>query len=352
MSFCTTTYIAEICTFTHRGPLLMVEEPMFGLGAVFCNVVVHWFGWKSAAFYFLAFSVLCFFLLSIVPESPNWLVGNGQVEKAVEVLSKIRKTENEVKCEILEMEIHYELVKAIRKDIPSTVLDLLGCWRPFCILIGLFLLEQFSGYNILVSYTVNFFKELNLPFDSALAAIIYSTVGFLGCFMAPMAAVYFGRKMSLAVSGFGMAIFVALVAVYEMIYYNAEDKPYYWIALTGIFLYCLFGSFGVMTLPFTMSGELFPSHVSGIACGMYGCVANVLGGLILKAFPYCLSGFGIVVVLWALAVFSLLNVPYAVFVLPETRDKTITQIQEQYFKKRPNEKKTFTDENNNNNNTA
>jgi facilitated trehalose transporter len=80
-----------------------------------------------------------------------------------------------------------------------------------------------------------------------------------------------------------------------------------------------------------MLGELLPERCRGLASGMLSAVVYIYIFVIVKCYPGMLALFGQAVVFWVFGLVSALGTIFVYFFLPETRGKTLDEI-EQSFK--------------------
>lgn len=343
-------------------------EPTFTFGILLCNLLVHNLGWRTCAFCFVCSSIICSILLFLLPESPSWLITQGKTEKALKILTWLRGNPGEAEREMVEIENSLELTLSkkrsnggdecdpLRKVIDMSY-DVCKSWKPLAILTGLVTLQRMCGCPILESYTVIFFSSLQLPFDSRKAAIYHSSANFAASFFTPFAVQKLPRRMLLCITSLIMAICMFVVHVYELNYYvdekflpfsssikassssspsilsSEEQQPHFYIVLVSIYIYDIASTLGVLPLPFILSGELFPTENRGMMNGIYGCFSFLICSAVVKTFPTFLSFFGIINVVLIYAIVCLVIVFYGKFLLPETRGKTLLEIQVKYFKK-------------------
>lgn len=89
---------------------------------------------------------------------------------------------------------------------------------------------------------------------------------------------------------------------------------------------------GLLTIPFTMLGELYPSNARGLASGITLGAAFSMTFIVVKLYPTFVSIWGSNNLFLFFGVMSLLSMIYVYFLLPETKGKTLQEIGE-IFKK-------------------
>ncbi|XP_065205791.1 facilitated trehalose transporter Tret1-like [Planococcus citri] len=333
MSFSTSTYVSEIATAGHRGALLGIVEVIFHIGVFMCNFLMYYIKWSIVAFILSVISAISLLLTFSLPESPTWLYLKGRKEESINTLTSIRCQDRDViKSEIDDMETYTS--SQVKTKFSETVKDCLASWRQFCIAFVLFLLTQGTGYSVMTLFLIMIVDRLNIPYPSTDIALLYSAACSVAGFITPYAMYKFNRKPTLAVSALGMSLSAAAIPIYKLIFEEYDEKPFSWIIPFALSMYVIWSSFGVLPVGFTIAGELFPNKVRGIMNGIYGAVAYIYWSFLYKITPWYLSKFGASGVMWTFSGFALLTALYSIFVLPETKGKTLNEVQEKYFKKK------------------
>lgn len=340
MSFCVASYIAEISTAAHRGALLSTLEITYSLGILVCNELMYYLQWNLVAFLFVCTSVTGLALTILLPESPAWLQLKNEEQKAADTLCALRcATRDQVESELREIEKYTSTLKHEIFSVESVKM----CVRVrklFFVVTSMFILFQSTGYPVMMAFTVTILNEMRLPFDSSQVTVFYSLSLLAGSFCTPYFIHRFRRKTILAISGLGMGFCMLTMAVYEELYYDSEEKPFVWIVPVAFCAYSFACVIGVLPLGFMMGGELFPLEVRGILNGVYGSIGYVYWAVMFKVYPYYLQEFGVKVTLWTFAGVCLVTVVYGMLVLPETKGKSLGQVQRESLK-RPMNKEVY-----------
>uniref|UniRef100_A0A1B6GLM4 Major facilitator superfamily (MFS) profile domain-containing protein n=1 Tax=Cuerna arida TaxID=1464854 RepID=A0A1B6GLM4_9HEMI len=102
--------------------------------------------------------------------------------------------------------------------------------------------------------------------------------------------------------------------------------------MVAMLTYMTLGVIGLITIPWTMTAELFSLDIRGMAQGLCISMANILMFSALKIYPFLTEALGgMYAVHWFFAVTSFVTVVFVFLFLPETHKKTLPQIQE-YFR--------------------
>lgn len=337
MSFCVATYVAEISSARRRGALLSILEIMHSIGVVICYVSMYFFRWNVVSIGFAIFSAICLALTMRLPESPIWLYMRNKKEKSIRVLTGLRRLPRDaVEEEILGME--KACAEQTKTNVSNTVCQCLRAWKPLLIVTVMVVMMQNIGYLLMVSFIIVFVDSLNVPYTGSDVSIMYAISGFVASCLTPYTIHNFGIKITLTLSALSMGICMAVIGAYEEIFYDSEEKPFAWIIPAALVVYVFACTLGVYPICFLVGGELFPNEVRGILNGVYGALTYGYGTILSKIYMDYVNFAGIKGTVWTFSSFGFILALYTIFVIPETRNKSLDQIQEEYFKKKRNVK--------------
>lgn len=111
----------------------------------------------------------------------------------------------------------------------------------------------------------------------------------------------------------------------------SEYLPYRsWIATFCLLAYIVTSTFGFLTIPFTMLPELFPQRVRGVVAGMTVCVAYFMSFIAIKSYPTMLQHTSNDIIFLLYGVVAFLGTIFVYYILPETKGKTLQEIENLY----------------------
>ena len=85
---------------------------------------------------------------------------------------------------------------------------------------------------------------------------------------------------------------------------------------------------GIGTIPFTLNGEIFPQHLRTYGCAISTASRYVMQFIQLKLFFLTVSSCGMSGTYWVQSCVALLGSVFAFCFLPETRNKTFTELEQ------------------------
>jgi hypothetical protein len=168
-------YTAEIAHPDMRGALGAMISCMFSLGSLYTFTVAHFTpSWRTVAWSQLVGPALLGLSVTLIPESPYWLVERGQVEEARASLRRLRGA----RYRGLEDELAAIVQKKAGKAGGRVLAALLSRQfvQPFLRIGVLMSLTQWAGINVISSYMVTLLKEAGSSLDPSVAPIMVSGV--------------------------------------------------------------------------------------------------------------------------------------------------------------------------------
>lgn len=327
-------YISEISPANKRGTLVTLYQLAIVLGiniVFFFNYKVAqysteaWnvdFGWRYMVGSEVVPAILFFIALLIVPESPRWLLKKGREEEALNVLTKVNTEEQAIK-------VLQDIDLALKKE-KGTFKELFEPGLRMAMLIGIILalFSQITGINSIMYYAPEILKSAGFGVDSALMqTVIIGVVNTIFTFVAIKYIDDLGRRTLLLWGASGMALCLfGIGLLYQLAF---TDGPWLLILILG-FVGCFAMSLG--PIPWVIISEIFPTKMRGTAMSL-AIVVLWVGVVIISQFTPVLLKMGESITFWIFMINAILFLIFTVRFIPETKGKTLEEI-EQYWKKK------------------
>ncbi|XP_017782648.1 PREDICTED: facilitated trehalose transporter Tret1-like [Nicrophorus vespilloides] len=273
------------------------------------------------------FMVVFYFM----PESPFYLVRCGKMEEAKSVLCRLSPQNME------DAEIEKKLLKI--SDIVKSDMENKMSFKEFItkkeyrkiifIIFGVKTLQQMAGNAAIEGYMQHIIESTGSSISSEMSSIIFGAVQFPATILSSLVVDKMGRKPMLLIS----ALICALALIGEGVYfflqnYLMEDvTALSWLPTTGIVLFLVSSTFGVLNLPYVLLGELFPTNIKGIAVTTATFYGFLLAFIVTKIFEPIKQAWGFYTIFWIFAGFCIAGALFVLFFLPETKGKNFDEIQ-------------------------
>jgi MFS transporter, SP family, arabinose:H+ symporter len=332
-------------------------------------------------------AVLYFGFLFIVPRSPRWLLMKSRDSEALDVLKKVSSEDQAIK--------DLEAVKAsFVAATPKKKAPLSELFKPalrIVLFIGIVvaILQQITGINSVFFYAPMIFEQSGIGADASFSqAILVGLTNFAFTLLAIMFIDRFGRKILLLFGLTGIAISMFVLAwgfhqaTYSLTEESIENLPAHvdrlkLEAIAGITfnsdvafkqsieqafgieeakgveadlmaaatkmnaLLILLGiigfvaSFAISLGPvmWVLFSEIFPNYIRGLAISFVGFINSGVSFLVQLVFPWELATFGSSVTFLIYGLFAAVGLIIIAIILPETKNKSLEELEGIFMKK-------------------
>lgn len=357
-------YAAEMSPPQRRG-LLGAFYQISIISGVFLSYVI---GAIPGLLYFhstlviIAIQIVFQALMLIPKESPRWLLMKNHKYAARKSLlwlfqsdESVEKLVKTIECSLGTKMSVCEKVKAFKQR---------SAYLPFLLSIFIAIFHQFTGNNVIINYAASIFQTAEVSNARETAIYAIGALQTVGTIISAFVVDKVGRKKLLLFGSIGIAISNAALGTHlfitetarcnttsnsssmtlsiDQILLNSTEidaEPRCYPALLSIMAiasvmgFGLFYSIGWRALPFIMMGEMFPnslrSTLNGILIAfLWGLIALLIGGF--TPYEHAVRPY---TAWWVFAGISALSIPFITAFLPETKGKTLEEI-EQFFNRK------------------
>ena len=333
-------YISEVAPAQTRGKLVSLNQLTIVLGILLAQVVdwalVHklpegasdelirnsWFGQQGWRWMFgltAAPAVLFLLGMSMVPESPRWLVKNRRASNAKAVLTKIggEAYASAAMAEIDSTLASEELQRARFSDLfQRKMLKVLALG----VILAVF--QQWCGINSIFNYAEEIFRAAGYDISMVLKNIAWTgSVNMVFTFVALGAVDRLGRRPLMLLGAAGLAvIYTAMGFCYA---HHVHGFPVLLLVLAAIACY----SMSLAPVTWVVISEIFPNRIRGAAMSVAVMALWIACFLLTYTFPMLNQKLGASGTFWLYAVICLAGLIYIFAALPETKNKSLEQIE-------------------------
>ncbi|XP_018396374.1 PREDICTED: solute carrier family 2, facilitated glucose transporter member 8-like [Cyphomyrmex costatus] len=326
-------YCGEIAEMSIRGALGSFLQLFIVIGFLYAYSIGPFVSYT--VFWILCgiIPIIFFFSFIMMPESPYFLLGQGRRDEAIASLAKLRsKSKAAVQKEA--DEIQAILDEAFKNQV--SISDLFKVKANFKALLhtcALVSFQQFTGINVVLFYMQNIFMAAGGAVPTDVAPIIIGVVQVLASAVTPVVVDRSGRRMLLVISGIGETVSLCALGLYFYLkeVQHADDvvEQISWLPTVSLVIFIATYCLGWGPLPWAVMGEMFDPNVKAKASGITVSVCWFLAFLLTKFVSNLQEALGNYVNFWLFAGFCFVSILYTVFLLPETKGKTLQQIQDE-----------------------
>lgn len=327
-------------------------------------------------------AILYFLCLFLVPRSPRWLLMKGKNDEAQTIFSRFfgpHRVNEEVQ----------NIVESLEnpEENKSRLVDLLNPSLKLVLTIGIVIaiLQQITGINAVFFYAPMIFKQTGIATDASLMqAVLVGLVNLVFTVIAMIVIDKLGRKPLLVIGVMGIIVSMATLsysfsqATYtyseqsfaDIEWKKGAQKPEVvetasfdnrsdfrdhvkaevnevtwemhrgditnksivvngWVVLIAILVFVASFAVSVGPVMWVLLSELFPTLIRGLAVAVVGMVNSLVSFSVQFIFPWELDVLGSALTFAIYGVFALFGLIFIVRVVPETKGKSLEQIEDE-----------------------
>lgn len=333
----TTVYAAEIAGTKWRGTMVTWTSISIALGVLIVYIFGYIFkdDWRLVALMCALFPLCAIALiLLVVPESPLWLRDQNRPDDALEIMKRFRGIP---KDQPAPAEILFELKPRPQKKNQNLLKHLVkrSSLVPFGIMLAYFFFQQFSGIFVVIYNAVGIMEKSGVEVDPYLGAVLIGVARLIASLLTAGVSRKFGRRIPSMISGVGMTIFMGGLSLYLFLAEKGTVMADNGIVpIVCMVMYIFTSTLGYLVVPFAMVGEVFPSKVKDLLSGLTVAIGYVFSAVTVKTYPDMESQMSMHGVFLFFAIVSLIGAIFILLFLPETKGKTLREIEDMFSKKK------------------
>ncbi len=316
-------YISEIAPAKNRGRLVAMYQfnIVFGIMIAFLsNYLLSGIGendWRWMVGVEAIPAVLYILFALKVPKSPRWLYAKHKIEEAKKVLAIINPD--------VPVEEQLKAFTSEKEEPDTTETIFIKKYRfPLTLAFLIAFFNQFSGINAFLYYAPRIFEEAGLGESTALLSSVGIGVTnliftLLGVFLIDR----LGRKTLMYIGSVGYIISLSLVSAAFFLGWSGMAVPIF------LFLFIAAHAVGQGAVIWVFISEIFPNHLRASGQSFGSSTHWILAALIPSLIPFLFNHpmIGPGVVFLCFAIMMVLQLLFVAFMMPETKGKTLEELE-------------------------
>ena len=319
-------YIAEVAPAAVRGRLgaLYQMSIVTGILVSYCiNYLLYDIGSDNWRWMFgtgVIPSVIFLALLLRAPETPRFLFLAGRRAEARRVMERIGDSQHEVSLAAA------ATAAAARRSWRELLQPRVR--RGVFVAFWLAILIHFSGINTVIDYAPMIFQSAGWQLDAALlSTFVVGIVNFLFTLLSFRTIDHYGRRPLYIAGSLGMTIVLAALTVAVLLGHFTGTLA---LVLILAYLACFASCIGPVF--WTLVPEILPTHIRGTAMIVPVLTQWVANAVVVLLFPAALNQLGQAPTFAILGAVSLAQALFTWRFVPETRNRTLEEIEEFWAK--------------------
>jgi sugar porter (SP) family MFS transporter len=318
-------YIAEVSPAKVRGRNVAINQLTVVIGILVTNMVNYFLADTGPDAWRWMFGLgaipSTIFLVGVIwlPESPRWLLKDGQQEKAKQVLNKIGSTSF---VETTLTAIHKSLEGSPKKQNYKDVFE--KSVRP-AVVVGVILaiFQQFCGINVVFNYTSTIFESVGADLNRQLfETISIGAVNLVFTLLAMWQVDKLGRRPLMLFGSLGLSVVYIILAFLLQNHYPA--------GMVSIFVLLAISMYAISLAPVTwvLISEIFPNKIRGVASSV--AIVSLWGAyfILVFTFPILAEKLGAYGPFYLYAVICFLGFLFIKKRVKETKGQTLEELED------------------------
>ncbi|XP_045780672.1 facilitated trehalose transporter Tret1-like isoform X2 [Maniola jurtina] len=319
-------YIGEIASPKIRGILLTVICIFTTLGLMLVFAVGPYVSYHGTVYVGVAISIVYIFCLFFIPETPIFYALQGRDDDLKKVLQDLGRLEEVDKM----LKIKNDLNETNTKKEWVELFSLKSNRKALFIVVTINVLQHCSGVLAVMFFSASIFEMAGSSIESNIAMIIIICFQILGSIITPFFIESTGRRrillMSTAICSFSMftlGLYFYLDRIESSVVNNIK-----WLPLVILIVFYIGYDSGFGNIPNAIIGEMFTTSVRSKGSTITLTTTYLCGFMVTTAFGALLEIVGGHAAFWFFSFTCACAFLFTVFFIPETKGKTLLQIQE------------------------
>lgn len=320
-------YVAELAPPKYRGRLVLCFQIAIGVGIVIATIVgaTESISWRHSIGAAAVPAAIMLGLLLRLPESPRWLVKQGNGDEARSVLQRVRPSSYDVERELEETAT---LARVERTAKTRGWSGLREAWvRPALILgCGIAIFTQLSGIEMIIYYSPTILTDNGFDTSVALQVSVALGVTYLLAQLGGLAIIdRVGRRRLTLIMIPGAAVSLFVLGLLFVTGNSGRDSMPFIIACLVVFM--LFNAGGLQLMGWLTGSETYPLAVRPAGTAAQSAALWATNLFITLTLLSLITAIGVGPSMWLYAAFNVAAWVFVYFRMPDLTGRSLEEIE-------------------------
>ncbi|MFC7676058.1 sugar porter family MFS transporter [Mycolicibacterium sp. GCM10028919] len=320
-------YVAELAPPKYRGRLVLCFQIAIGVGIVIATIVgaTESISWRHSIGAAAVPAAIMLVLLLRLPESPRWLVKQGNGDEARNVLQRVRPSNYDVERELEETA---NLARIERTAKTRGWSGLREAWvRPALILgCGIAIFTQLSGIEMIIYYSPTILTDNGFDTSVALQVSVALGVTYLLAQLGGLAIIdRVGRRRLTLIMIPGAAVSLFVLGLLFVTGNSGRDSMPFIIACLIVFM--LFNAGGLQLMGWLTGSETYPLAVRPAGTAAQSAALWATNLFITLTLLSLITAIGVGPSMWLYAAFNVAAWVFVYFRMPDLTGRSLEEIE-------------------------
>ncbi|XP_042490961.1 probable polyol transporter 6 [Macadamia integrifolia] len=346
-------YSTEISSSAHRGALSSLPELCISLGILLGYISNYGFsklplriGWRMMLGVAAIPSIGLALGILKLPESPRWLVMQGRLKDAKEVLLVVSDTKGEAQSRFIDIKAAAGIDENCTENVvnpPNQTATGAGVWKELFIrptpavrrillaACGIHFFQHLTGIEAVVLYSPRIFKKAGIV-DKQKLLLATVGVGITKAIFILTATCFldrFGRRRMMLISVSGVTTALAVLG-FCLTMVDHSKKELFWalcLSIISTYIYVAFFSIGLGPITWVYTSEIFPLRLRAQGASIGVAINRAMNAAVSMSFISIYQAITIGGAFFMFAGFAFFAGLFFYFFLPETKGKALEEIE-------------------------
>lgn len=331
---CFSLYLGEVANAGIRGALVALGMSGLPIGSLLVCIMGPYLPMPITGAVSLALCIVVMVLFVWLPESPHHYVKKKLDEKAKHSIYWYHRGCN-VEAEFTSLKKFVEMYNS--QSFIETLKEFRSPHIKKAMLLTtvLFMFSQMCGVNNILFYMETILRSGQVTIiDPSLVVILVMIFGIGTSGVSMILIEKCGRRILMAASSFGVAIALSCLGTeFQLLSHGFEPRQVEGLAIAGVMMFHLTVFIGLLSVPSTVLGEIFPPHVKCVAACFGSILAGIFSFISTATYQPLITLLNEQFIFFFYALLLITGIPFTLFCVPETKGKSLQDIQAELIKK-------------------